>query len=314
MGYSSKDLPPQSGRVFVITGASSGIGLEASLALAAVGARVVMACRDPGRAGEALARVQAASPSAQVETLALDLASLASIRAAAAELRQRHPRIDVLINNAGVMAIPRRETADGFEMQLGTNHLGHFAWTGLLLDRVEPQAGRVVTVASFVHHRGRMAWDDLMGEKAYSKWATYSQSKLANVLFMYELARRLKASGSKVKSVGCHPGYAATNLQSVGPRMEGASFSERIMSLGNKLFAQPAEAGAWPTLYAAVGDDIESADYTGPNGFKEMRGEAVKAPTSKLAKSEEDAARLWTLSEDLTAVKYPFAPPNPSAS
>ncbi len=314
MGYSSKDIPPQTGRVFVITGANSGIGLEAALALAAAGARVVMACRDPGRAGEALARVKAVSPSAQVETLALDLASLTSVRAAASELRARHPHIDVLVNNAGVMALPYRTTADGFEMQLGTNHLGHFAWTGLLLDRVEPKAGRVVTVSSFVHHRGRMAWDDLMGEKSYAKWGAYCQSKLANVLFMYELDRRLRAAGSKVKSVGCHPGYAATNLQSVGPRMEGASFSERVMSIGNKLFAQPAEAGAWPTLYAATGDDIESGDYTGPNGFKEMRGEAVKATTSKLAKSEEDATRLWSLSEELTGVKYDFGATKSSAA
>ncbi len=306
MGYSSKDLAPQAGRTFVITGANSGIGLEAALALAAAGARVVMACRDPGRAGEALSRVRAASPAAVVETLALDLASLASIRAAVSELRERLPTIDVLVNNAGVMAIPRRTTAEGFEMQLGTNHLGHFAWTGLLLDRVEPLAGRVVTVASFVHHRGRMAWDDLMGERSYSKWGAYCQSKLANVLFMVELDRRLRAAGSRVKSVGCHPGYAATNLQSVGPRMAGASFSERVMSLGNKLFAQPAEAGAWPTLYAACGEDIESGDYTGPNGWKEMRGEAVKATTSKSSKSEEEAARLWSMSEELTGVKYAF--------
>lgn len=303
MGFSRKDVTPQAGRIFVITGANSGIGLEAALALAGAGARVVMACRDPGRAGEALARVRAESPSAEVETLALDLASLASIRAAAAELRERVPRIDVLVNNAGVMAIPRRATADGFEMQFGTNHLGHFAWTGLLLERVDA-AGRVVTVSSMVHKRGRMAWDDLMGDKSYSAWTAYNQSKLANLLFMYELDRRLRKAGSRVKSVGCHPGYAATNLQGVGPQMSGSSFSGMIMKIGNSLFAQSAEAGAYPTLYAAVGEDIEGGDYTGPGGFMEMGGAAVKVGTTDLARSEEDAARLWSLSEELTGVRY----------
>jgi len=291
----------------VITGANSGLGLETALAVAGAGARVVMACRDPGRAEEALARVRAASPSAVVETLALDLASIASIRAATKELRERLPHIDVLVNNAGVMAIPKRATADGFEMQLGTNHLGHFAWTGLLLDRVlSAPAGRVVTVSSMVHHRGKMAWDDLMGDKSYSEWAAYNQSKLANLLFMYELDRRLRKAGSRVKSVACHPGYAATNLQGVGPALSGSSFMGTIMKIGNKLFAQSAEAGAWPTLYAACGEDIEGGDYTGPGGFQEMSGEAVKVPTNKRAQSEEDQARLWALSEELTGVKYMF--------
>lgn len=306
MGFTGNDVTSQSGRIFVVTGANSGIGLEAALALAKAGAHVVMACRDPGRAGEALGRVKAAAPEARVETLALDLASLSSVRAAAAELRGRLPRIDVLVNNAGVMAIPRRTTADGFEMQFGTNHLGHFAWTGLLLDLVEPAKGRVVTVSSMVHHRGKMAWDDLMGEAAYSKWAAYNQSKLCNLLFMFELDRRLRAAGSRVKSVGCHPGYSATNLQGVGPTMSGSSFSAAIMRIGNSLFAQTAEQGAWPTLYAAVGDDVEGGDYTGPSGFKELGGPAVKVGTSKAAKSEEDASRLWTLSEQLTGVHYAF--------
>ncbi|MFO0590192.1 MAG: oxidoreductase [Polyangiaceae bacterium] len=307
MGYTSKDLPSQKGRIFVITGANSGIGLEAALALAGVGARVVMACRDPGRAGEALSRVKAASPSADVETVALDLASLASVRAAAAELKSRLPRIDVLVNNAGVMALPQRKTADGFEMQLGTNHLGHFALTGLLLDQIEPKSGRVVNVSSMMHRRGKMDFDDLMSEKRYSKWDVYGQSKLANLLFTFELDRRLRKAGMAIKSVACHPGYSATNLQSAGPKMENASLSGWVMSIGNKLFAQSAAAGAWPTLYAAVGDDIEGGDYTGPSGFNEMGGPAVKVGCTKAARSEEDAARLWSASEELTGVTYAFA-------
>lgn len=306
MGYTSKDLAPQKGRIFVITGANSGIGLEAALALAGAGARVVMACRDPGRAGEALARIKAAAPSAEVDTVKLDLASLASVRAAADELRGRLPRIDVLVNNAGVMALPERKTADGFEMQIGTNHLGHFALTGLLLGHIDPSAGRVVNVSSMMHRRGKMNFDDLMGERGYSKWPAYGQSKLANLLFTFELHRRLRAAGSKIKSVACHPGYSSTNLQGVGARMEGSSFGEWVMSLGNKIMAQPAEAGAWPTLYAATGGDIESGDYTGPSGLQEMRGPAVKVGCTKAARSEEDAKRLWTMSEELTGVKYTF--------
>jgi NAD(P)-dependent dehydrogenase (short-subunit alcohol dehydrogenase family) len=307
MGFSSESLAPQAGRTFVITGANSGIGFEAALALAMRGARVVMACRDPKRAEGALGRVREAAPSAQVETLALDLSSLAKIRAAAAELRERVSAIDVLVNNAGVMALPRCETADGFEMQLGTNHLGHFAWTGLLLDRVlAAPAGRVVTVSSVMHEHGRMPWDDLMGTKRYSPWDAYSNSKLANVLFLRELGRRFAAAGARAKSVGCHPGYAATNLQSVGPQMGGSAFMGAFLKVGNRFVAQPASAGAWPTLYAATGDDIENGDYTGPGGFLAMRGPAVKARTSRRATSEEDAARLWAVSEELTGVRHVF--------
>ena len=306
MGYTSKDLSPQNGRIFVITGANSGIGLAAAQALAGAGARVVMACRDPGKAGEALAQIKQSAPQAVVETVKLDLASLASVRAAAEELRSRLPRIDVLVNNAGVMALPQRKTADGFEMQIGTNHFGHFALTGLLLGHIDPAAGRVVSVSSMMHRRGKMNFDDLMHERGYSKWPVYSQSKLANLLFTFELSRRLKAAGSRIKSAACHPGYSSTNLQFAGPRMENASVSGWFMSIGNKLVAQSADAGAWPTLYAATGEDIESGDYTGPSGIQEMWGPAVKVGCTKAARSEEDAKRLWAVSEELTGVKFVF--------
>jgi NAD(P)-dependent dehydrogenase (short-subunit alcohol dehydrogenase family) len=303
MGFTSADLVDQKGRTFVITGANSGIGLAAARALARVGARVVIASRDAGRAAAALDQIRAESPRAEVETASLDLASLASVRACAGELRARFSKIDVLVNNAGIMAIPRRETADGFEMQFGTNHLGHFALTGLLLDRI---TDRVVNVSSTMHRRGKMRFDDLQGQKSYAKWGAYGQSKLANLLFTYELKRRLAQAGSPVKSVACHPGYASTNLQGVGPQMESSSLMLRVTNLGNRLIAQSAEGGAWPTLYAATGADVNSGDYIGPGGLFELKGPAVKVGSNAASHHEADAARLWSISEELTGVRYLF--------
>ncbi|HND31774.1 MAG TPA: SDR family NAD(P)-dependent oxidoreductase, partial [Myxococcota bacterium] len=207
MGWTLEQAPSMEGKVVVVTGANSGIGWEAAWMLAKKGATVVMACRDPGRATDAKERLLQKVPGATVEMLRLDLSSLASVRAAAAELTQRHPKLYALVNNAGVMALPYRKTEDGFEMQFGTNHLGHFALTGLLLPHIE---GRVVTVSSVMHRAGRIRFEDLNGEKSYSPWPFYGQSKLANLLFMSELDRRLRKAGSSVKSVACHPGYAAT--------------------------------------------------------------------------------------------------------
>jgi len=303
--WTSDDVPDLSGRTFVVTGGNSGIGYEAARVLARRGGRVVLACRDPGKAKAALDAIASESRSAAAEALPLDLASLASVRAFAEAFRARYEALDVLINNAGVMALPRRQTADGFEMQLGTNHLGHFALTGLLLERLlESRAARVVNVSSGAHKPGRIAFDDLQGERHYGRWRAYAQSKLANLLFTYELQRRLARKGAPAISVACHPGYAATNLQSVGPRMDGSRWMERIMSLGNALLSQDAAMGALPTLYAATSPDVRGADYFGPDGLGEMKGYPRKVESSPRSHDKEVAARLWEVSESLTGVRY----------
>jgi NAD(P)-dependent dehydrogenase (short-subunit alcohol dehydrogenase family) len=305
MAWTANDMPDQTGRTIAVTGANSGIGLEAAKAFAAAGAHVVLACRDPQRASGALASLRESAPGASAEALPLDLASLASVRDFAKALADRHPRLDVLVNNAGVMAIPRRTTADGFEMQLGTNHLGHFALTGLLLERLLATAGsRVVTVSSTAHRLGRIAWDDLHGERRYTRWGAYGQSKLANLLFTYELSRRLSAAGHATRSVACHPGWAATNLQVAGPRMDGSRLMEQVATLGNRLFAQDAAMGALPTAYAATAPDVASGDYIGPDRFFETWGHPAVVSSSARSHDRAAARRLWEASEAATGVRY----------
>jgi NAD(P)-dependent dehydrogenase (short-subunit alcohol dehydrogenase family) len=307
MPWTADDLPAQSGKTFIITGANSGIGYEAALALAGKGAQVVLACRDQGKGKHAAEQIRAAHPSASVAVMELDLASLDSIRRFGEAARKAHPKLDVLVNNAGVMAIPYRKTADGFEMQFGTNHLGHFALTGLLLDRLLATPGaRVVNVSSNAHRMfAAMRWDDIHWEKGYRKWLAYGQTKLANLLFTYELQRRLEAAKANAISVACHPGYAATNLQAAGPRMQGSSFGESIMELGNRLFAQSAAMGALPTIYAAAAPDVHGGDYIGPDGLAENWGHPKKTQSNARSHDREDQRRLWELSEKLTGVRYP---------
>jgi NAD(P)-dependent dehydrogenase (short-subunit alcohol dehydrogenase family) len=306
--WTANDIPDQTGRVAIVTGANSGLGCETATALAAKGAHVVLACRDASRAQGALDAIRKAAPHAAVEVLPLDLASLASIRAFAEAFSARHTRLDLLCNNAGVMAIPRRTTADGFEMQLGTNHLGHFALTGLLLARLlDTPRARVVSVSSSMHRPGRMHFDDLQLERGYAKWKSYQQSKLANLLFAYELDRRLRKAGSSAISVAAHPGYAATNLQTVGAKMEGAKFSERIFELGNRLFAQSAAMGALPTLYAATAPGVQGGDYFGPDRFFENWGHPKKVGSTARSRDTADAERLWDASEQLTGVRFGLA-------
>jgi NAD(P)-dependent dehydrogenase (short-subunit alcohol dehydrogenase family) len=294
--WSTADVPDQSGRVALVTGANSGLGFHTSLELARRGARVLMACRDQGRGQAALDRLRGEVPDAAAELVPLDLASLASVRAAAAEIGLRTPRLDVLVNNAGVMAIPRSTTADGFEMQLGTNHLGPFALTGLLLPQVlAAPAGRVVVVASDAAKWGRMRFDDLMGERSYMRWSAYGQSKLANLLFFRELTRR---AGGRLVVAAAHPGYAATNLQTA-PGIPG-----RVMALGNRLIAQSDAEGALPQLYAATMPDVRSGTYYGPKGLFGLRGAPHEVTPIKAAQDDAAATRLWTVSEDLTGVTY----------
>ena len=291
--WTSKDLPSQDGRTVVITGANSGIGLAAARELGRAGAHVVLAVRDEGRGRDA-----AASIPGDTEVRRLDLADLSSVRAFADGF---DGDIDVLINNAGVMAIPERRTADGFEMQIGTNHLGHFALANLLLPRIRD---RVVVVASGAHRMGSIRLDDLNWEQGgYKPWPAYGQSKLANLLFTSELQRRLSEAGSPVRAVAAHPGYAATNLQS----HTGSFLQHALMRVGNTLIAQSDEQGAWPTLYAAT-QDIPGDSYVGPKGFQEARGNPTLVGRSAAAKDAETARRLWELSEQLTGVGFPREP------
>jgi NAD(P)-dependent dehydrogenase (short-subunit alcohol dehydrogenase family) len=304
-GWSARDIPSQAGRVAVVTGANSGLGLVTARELARAGAHVVMGCRDLGRGETARAEVVAQVPDADVDVRRLDLASLASIREFADALQAELPAIDLLVNNAGVMAILRQLTEDGFEQQIGTNHLGHFALTGLLLPTMVNRDGsRVVTVSSAAHRLGRIDFDDLMGERGYKKWSAYYQSKLANLLFAYELQRRLDVAGVPTISVAAHPGYAATNLQHVGPRLEGSRIGALVMSIGNSLLAQSDDMGALPQLYAATSPDVRGGSYFGPDGIAESRGHPKKVGSTKASKDEDAARRLWDLSEQLTGVHY----------
>jgi NAD(P)-dependent dehydrogenase (short-subunit alcohol dehydrogenase family) len=306
-GWSEADIPDLSGKTIVITGANSGLGYEAAMALAGRGAHVVLACRDQAKGRAAEEQIRARHPRAATSLMALDLSSLADIRRFAEALRAAQPRLDVLMNNAGVMALPQRQTADGFEMQFGTNHLGHFALTGLLLDRLMATGGaRIVTVSSGAHRMGRIRFDDPNWRQGYRKWPAYGQSKLANLLFAYELQRRLAAAGADTISVAAHPGYAATNLQAAGPRMLGSSRLERIMELGNSLFAQSAAMGTLPQLYAAVAPAVRGGEYYGPSGIGELWGHPRAVSSSGRSRDVEAARRLWTLSEQLTGVTYPL--------
>jgi NAD(P)-dependent dehydrogenase (short-subunit alcohol dehydrogenase family) len=291
--WTAQDLPRLGGRTVVVTGANSGIGLAAARALGRAGARVVLAVRDLSRGEQAAASIEGAT-----EVRRLDLADLASVRAFAAGWEGD---LDILINNAGVMAIPQQRTADGFEMQIGTNHLGHFALTNLLLPHI---GDRVVTVASGAHRMGSIDLDDLNWERrGYKSWGAYGQSKLANLLFTGELQRRLAAAGSSVRATAAHPGYAATNLQS----HTGNFLQHALMGVANKVIAQSDEMGALPTLYAAT-QDIPGDSYVGPGGFQEQRGHPKLVGRNAAAQDTETAKKLWTLSEQLTGVTFPLAP------
>lgn len=305
--WSAHDVPDLSSRTVVITGGNSGIGYEAALVLAARHANVVIACRSLDRARTAASAIANAHPGAAVKVMELDLANLASVQAFADAFHKQHQRLDVLCNNAGVMALPYRRTADSFEMQFGTNHLGHFALTGLLMDLLIGTANsRVVTVSSSAHHIGWIRFDDLHGEHRYRKWLAYGQSKLANLLFAFELQRKFDRTGAKHISIGCTPGYAATNLQSAGPRMAGSAALESMWAWSNRLFAVSAAKGALPTLYAAVAPNLRGGEYIGPKLVGTGRGHPAEVRCNARARDAQTAARLWEVSEQLTGVRYPI--------
>ena len=301
--WTTSDIPDQRGRVAVVTGANTGLGYHTAAALAQAGAQVILAVRDLEKGNLALARIVAAQPDADVTLQELDLSSLTSVRAAAAALRKAYPRIDLLINNAGVMWTPKQLTADGFEMQFGTNHLGHFALTGLLLDNLLPVRGsRVVTVSSMGHRiRAAIHFDDLQWEHRYDRIAAYGQSKLANLLFTYELQRRLAARDQPTTTaLAAHPGGSNTELARNLPGI----FKPAVAVLGPLLF-QGAAMGALPTLRAATDPDVEGGQYYGPDGLGEQRGHPKLVSSSAQSHDEDLQHRLWTVSEELTGVTYP---------
>jgi NAD(P)-dependent dehydrogenase (short-subunit alcohol dehydrogenase family) len=298
--WTAADIPQQDGRTVVVTGASSGVGLEVSRLLAARGATVVLACRDPERTRRAMRRITDAAPGARLDAVKLDLASLASVRAAAAELRSRHPRVDVLINNAGVMFAPEGTTADGFETHLGTNHLGHFALTGLVLDLLLPVAGsRVVVLSSPAHRRGRIDLDDLGTGRRYRRSAAYGRSKLANLLFAQQLQARLAQAHAPTIAVAAHPGGARTELNRHLP----PGFRGRSWGLARPI-THPAEIGALSLARAAADPGLAGGAYVGPDGWLEFTGYPTLLRPSERARDRALQQRLWQESERLTGVPY----------
>ena len=301
-------MPDLTGVRAVVAGANSGLGLHTALELARSGAAVVLAVRDEARGAAAAEQVRTQVPGARLEVRRLDLADLESVRVFAAPFR-RGERLDVLVDNAGIMAVPQGTTADGFETHLGTNHLGHFALTGLLLPALlggglRGGPARVVTVSSSLHRRGRLRRDDLMGERSYSPFGAYGRSKLANLLFMRELQRRADAVRAPLMSLAAHPGYAATNLQVTGPRLMGSRVREVVSRGMNVVLAQSASRGAWPTLRAATDPGARGGDYFGPGGLAEQRGHPRLVGMSAAAASADDARWLWERSVELTGVDY----------
>jgi NAD(P)-dependent dehydrogenase (short-subunit alcohol dehydrogenase family) len=302
--WTADDIPDQSGRIVVVTGGNAGLGLKTAMALAGRGAAIVLACRDLGKAQRAADRVGADAAPGSVRVVRLDLASLASVHEAADEILAGSPRLDLLILNAGVMQVPYQRTVDGFELTLATNHLGHFALTGILLDRLLATPGsRIVTVSSLAHRRGAMRFDDLQSESAYDASDAYAQSKLANLLFTYELNRRLEAAGADTIALAAHPGNASTALWRTSSGLERALISGRLSFL-NFWLVQNAERGAIPTLRATVDPSARGGDFYGPRGPFQYTGDPVAVESSPRSHDPEAQRRLWEASEELTGVTY----------
>ncbi|MDR3670488.1 MAG: oxidoreductase [Holophaga sp.] len=302
--WTGQDIPDQSGRTVLITGANSGTGFETAKALARKGARVILACRRAESAMAAEQRILAEVPGAQVERVALDLGALASIREAAGQVLAGHSRLDLLINNAGVMIPPYARTADGFELQFGTNHLGHFALTGLLLPLLLATPGsRIVTMSSGAHKSGRIRFEDLQFELGYRAWAAYCQSKLANLMFTFELQRRLQRARSATLAVAAHPGYARTALQR---HTAGNPLLHLVMAAMGPFLSQDAAHGALPLQRAAVDPGALGSNYYGPACCRELKGPPILVQPSAAARDEEAQGRLWEQSEQLTGVVYPI--------
>jgi NAD(P)-dependent dehydrogenase (short-subunit alcohol dehydrogenase family) len=302
--WTADQIPDQTGRTFVVTGANSGLGLAMSRQLLRRGASVILAVRNLDKGRQAVRELRAAQPAGQLDLRQIDLADLDSVRAFAGGIHSDNVAVDVLVNNAGVMMPPRSLSPQGHESQFAANHLGHFAVTGLLLDRLRAgRDARVVTVSSTLHKRGSIHFDDLTGAKRYSPTAFYGQSKFANVLFGLELDRRLRAAGLPIRSILAHPGYSATNLQSSGP----TGLANVLMKIGNPLFAQSVEIGVLNQLYAATDPAAQGGQFIGPDGMGESRGYPTLVQPIAAATDAALAARLWELSEKLTGVRFDLA-------
>jgi NAD(P)-dependent dehydrogenase (short-subunit alcohol dehydrogenase family) len=300
------NIPDQQGTLAIVTGSNSGVGYEAARGLSRKGAQVILAVRSTEKGDAAVNAIRAEHPSAQLQVMVLDLADLSSVRRFAETFLKQHKHLNILINNAGVMALPYRRTTDGFEMQFGTNHLGHFALTGLLMPAIAATPGaRMAAVSSINHNFGRINFDDLNGERRYDRWAAYNQSKLANLLFAYEFQRRLVVNNINAIGVGCHPGFTSTNLQLVGAQMEGSGLMESAMRV-LQVFGQDQPTGALPLLYAATSPDVKGGDYIGPTSMGGLYGYPAKAQSNSRSHDPEAARRLWEISEKLTDVQYQF--------
>ena len=298
-------IPPQEGRIVVVTGANSGLGFSTTRALALKGAKVIMACRNLEKGEKARQEIMQKGVAEEPELWFLDLASLESVKHFALKFIAAHHRLDLLINNAGLMAIPYYKTEDGFEMQFGVNHLGHFALTARLWPVLSNTIGsRVIQVSSLAHYMGKIRFEDIHWEKGYSKWSAYGMSKLANLLFVRELANRLTENGDGVIVAAAHPGYADTELQAKPSKMKGNQFGVRSMNLINKLVAQSGEKGALPSLYAATAEGVEQGAYYGPGGLMKMHGWPAPDTPSKKRVNNEVAGRLWDVSEALTSLEF----------
>jgi NAD(P)-dependent dehydrogenase (short-subunit alcohol dehydrogenase family) len=302
--WTAEQIPSQAGKTALVTGANSGIGYQAAVELAKHGAYVLMGCRSVPKGEAALARLKAEVPGAKAELVELDMASLRSIRVFATAYVESGAALDLLLNNAGVMALPKREvTEDGFERQFGTNHLGHFALTGLLLPALaKAPAARVVTVASLAHRNGKIDFDNLQSEKSYKPWDAYGESKLANILFAKELDRRAKAAGMGLVSVPVHPGVSVTNIFANGPGATG--LKAMVFKMLSPVLMQPDTAGALPTLYAATAPGVKGGEYIGPDGFMEMKGAPVVVQPKPQGQDMAVAKKLWEASEAATGVEY----------
>lgn len=303
MKWTAEQIPDLTGKPVIVTGANSGLGFEAVKKFAGKNAEVVMACRTLEKAEKARKNIEEELEDPHLELMEIDLADLESVEAFAESFRENHDSLEILCNNAGLMAIPRRETVDGFEMQLGVNHLGHFALTGHLIDMLIESKGRIVNQSSMAHEGSEIDFDDLMSEKSYSKWGAYGQSKLANLLFTYELDRKLDEADADVEAVACHPGVSDTNLFKKGPEMTDSKIKEKIQGIFSHVVGQSAEKGALPMLYAAT-EDLEGGEYIGPSGFRNMRGLPEKQESSEASHNKRSQEKLWYKSEELTGVEY----------
>jgi NAD(P)-dependent dehydrogenase (short-subunit alcohol dehydrogenase family) len=304
--WTEENIPDLTGKIAIVTGANSGTGYEATRALASKGATVVMGCRNLEKAEAAAEKIKVKLPEAKLEIIQLDLSDLSSVKKFTEIYAEKHHKLDMLLNNAGIMMPPYSKTVDGFELQLGTNHMGHFALTGLLLELlIATEGSRVVTMSSDAHSMGKFDFDDVLLENSYGRMSAYGRSKLANLLFAYELQRKLDAAGLNTLSTASHPGWSATNLQTTGPRKGGGG---RLMSwslrVGNFLLAQSAAMGALPMLYGVTSPEAEGGEYYGPRGLGGWRGHPKRTESNDRSHNEEDAKRLWEISEELTGIKY----------